>query len=114
MQKVHELPDGTISPMGCECGKTGEWVAYSHRLECVVCWDCYQRSPEARATAECVERQHEVACAISAAAAYIDDRRRRRMVEDRALLIALASNGDEVAELLDEVERLGIRREVGR
>ena len=78
---------------------------YSHRLEVVA--GCTSAPEAQRGT----DSQLEIARAIRSAAACVGERRRRLMIEDRALLIELASSADEVEELLDEVERLVIRRE---
>lgn len=94
------------APVCARCGWS-RGVAYSYRLSQSVCWRCHHGSftPDEIAEAERVELQARIASAIRGAGA---DARQRGKLADRALLIETAPTADEVVELLDEVERLGV------
>jgi hypothetical protein len=61
---------------------------------------------------ERIARQGAIARTIRQVLPDLPSRRRQRMLADRALLIEVADSADEVLELLDEVEQLGVK--VGR
>lgn len=93
--------------MACEyCGRSRGEIQWSHSAAASVCLPCHlQTTPPEDDAAERIALQHEIARAVRSTGHL------GRALEDRALLIETASSADEVIELLDEVERLGVKVE---
>ena len=100
---------------GATCERCGDDVAFSHRLDRLVCPRCYHCSFTAAELTEAkrVQRQGGLARVIRGVAERADGPRRQRL-RDRALLIEVADREEDVLPLIDEVRALGVRLEVRR
>jgi hypothetical protein len=92
------------------CGKRAREIHHSIAAGGRVCRSCHLRAvPDG--DSQRIARQGAIARAIRGAIENIDGPNRQKLA-DRALLIEVADSTDQVLELLDEVERLGVKLQV--